>query len=266
MRSAYNAAMTDAEACVAAAIAWPELPAPDAAFAELLQDHGADPAERERLHVGDLFLAHHALRGEPAAVATLRTLLEALRAPLRRTGASEPLIDEVLADLPADLVVRRAAAEPRLAGYTGRGPLAGWLRVIAVRTLVDRRRRTGASVDDDLVAELATPELDPELAAFRRHYSGELKAAFITAIAELAPLDLLLLRQRYLDGLGIDRLAALHGIHRATAARRLAAARNDLSAAVRRLLLDKLRVGGATLDSIIRLVGSELELSLDRYL
>jgi endonuclease III-like uncharacterized protein len=40
----------------------------------------------------------------------------------------------------------------------------------------------------------------------------------------------------------------------------------DLSASVRRRLLDKLGVGRATLDSIVRLVGSELELSLDRYL
>jgi RNA polymerase sigma-70 factor, ECF subfamily len=258
--------MTDADACAAAANAWPDLPSPDAAFVEALHDQVADAAELPLLHVGDLFLAHHVLRGEIRAVAAVRAMLDVLRAPLRRTGASDELIAEVLADLPADLVVRRATGEPMLAGYAGRGPLAGWLRVIAVRTLVERRRRTGASVDDDLVAELATPELDPELAVLRRHYAGELKTAFLAALAALDPVDLLLLRQRYLDGLGIDRLAALHGIHRATAARRLAAARSDLSERVRRRLLDKLRVGGATLDSIIRLVGSELELSLDRYL
>lgn len=258
--------MTDAEACAAAAITWPDLPSPDAVFAEALREQIADPAELEHLHLGDLFLAHHVLRGEPRAVAAVRAMLEVLRAPLRRTGAGEELIAEVLADLPADLVVRRATGEPILAGYAGRGPLAAWLRVIAVRTLVERRRRAGATVDDDLVAELATPELDPELAVLRRHYAGELKTALLAALAELDPVDLLLLRQRYLDGLGIDRLAALHGIHRATAARRLAAVRGDLSAKVRRRLLDSLQVGGATLDSIIRLVGSELELSLDRYL
>lgn len=100
-----------------------------------------------------------------------------------------------------------------LTGYAGRGPLAGWLRVIAVRTVVDRRRRTGTAVDDELIGGLAAPELDPELAVLRRCYAAELAAAFTAACAELDPTALLLLRQRYLDGLGIDRLAALHGIH-----------------------------------------------------
>lgn len=258
--------MSDADACAVAARAWPELPAPDARFLEHLHEQIVDAAELAELHVADLFLAHHAQRGEPRAIAALRAMLEELRRPLHRTGAGAQLIEEVLADLPAVLIAPRRAADPMLTGYTGRGPLAGWLRVIAVRTVVDRRRRTGTAVDDELIAEVAAPELDPELAVLRQRYAAELKAAFSAACAELDPAALLLLRQRYLDGLGIDRLAALHGIHRSTAARRLAAARSDLSASVRRRLLDKLGVGPATLDSIVRLVGSELELSLDRYL
>jgi len=258
--------MSAAEACAAAAHAWPKLPAPDARFLEHLHEQIVNAAELAELHVADLFLAYHAQRGEPRAVAALRAMLEELRGPLRRTGAGEPLIEEVLADLPAELIAPRPGIDPRLTGYAGRGPLAGWLRVFAVRAVLDRRRRTGTAVDDELIGELAAPELDPELAVLRRRYAAELTAAFIAACAELDPTALLLLRQRYLDGLGIDRLAALHGVHRSTAARRLAAARSDLSASVRRRLLDKLGVGPTTLDSIIRLVGSELELSLDRYL
>ena len=258
--------MTFAEARAAAASAWPDLPPPDEAFEAFVRDHVDDEAELAHLRVGDLFLAYRALGGDGAAIAAIRRLLEGLRAPLRRTGAGAAMIDELIAELPADLVARRGDLEPRLAGYSGRGPLAGWLRVVAVRAVVDRRRRAGAAVDHDMVEELAAPELDPELALLRRRYGADLTAAFAAEIAELDPVDRLLLRQHYLDRLGIDRLAALHGIHRATAARRLAGIRGDLSAAVRRRLLAQLGVADATLDSIIRLVGSELHLALDRYL
>jgi RNA polymerase sigma-70 factor (ECF subfamily) len=258
--------MTFAEACAAAASAWPALGPPDGAFEAFVRERATDDADLAQLRVADLFLAYRALLGDPAAIGELRAILDQLRGALLRTGAGAAAAGELIADLPADLVARRGDLAPRLAAYGGRGPLAGWLRVVAVRALVDRRRRAGVATDDEMVEELAAPELDPELALLRRRYAAELGAAFSAAVAGLDPLDRLLLRQRYLDGLGIDRLAALHGIHRATAARRLAGIRGELSAAVRRILLAKLGVADATLDSIIRLVGGELEVGLDRYL
>jgi len=64
--------MSDAEACAAAARAWPELPVPDARFLEHLHEQIVDATELAELHVADLSLAHHAIRGEPGAVAALR--------------------------------------------------------------------------------------------------------------------------------------------------------------------------------------------------
>ena len=250
--------LSDDDAALLAA-AWPGLPAPDAAF----EAHRAD---REPTHVADLFLAYHAARGHPVAVAALDHLLDALRAPLRRTGATAAAVDELLADLPGDLIAPRSGAPPRLHGYAGRGPLGGWLRVIAVRALVERRRARGEVPDDELIDQLAAPEHSAELQLLRRRYAAEFRAAFAWAVASLDPSDRALLRQHHLDGVGLDELARLHGVHRATAARRLAAGRDLLAARVRRRLLGELRVSGDTLDSIIRLVHSELALSLERYL
>jgi len=100
----------------------------------------------------------------------------------------------------------------------------------------------------------------------RLHSRGEIVAAVTAAVAAMDPQHRLLLRQHYLDGLSIDRLAALHGIHRATATRRLASVREELALTVRTRLMTKLDIGVGTLDSIVRLVGSELELGLDQYL
>jgi RNA polymerase sigma-70 factor (ECF subfamily) len=249
----------------AAAQRWPELPAPDEAFdAVMARARGAD--DDAQLHAADLFVAHHALLGNARALAVVQDQLAQLRPVLRRTGAGATLIDELVAELPFDLLAPRPGAPPRLAAYAGRGPLAGWLRVVAVRTLVERRRRGGLQLDDGVLDELAAAQLGPELTMLRLRYRDELAAAVAAAVAALDPQHRLLLRQHYLDGLSIDRLAALHGIHRATAARRLASCREELAAAVRDGLMSKLGIGDNTLDSIVRLVGSELELGLDQYL
>ena len=243
---------------------WPDLPPPDDEFDAFVAER-ADPVEVQP-YIADLFLVHHALRANPRALAVVQDHLAQLRPVLRRTGASATLIDELVAELPFELLAPREGAAPRLAAYAGRGPLVGWLRVVAVRNLVERKRRGGVQLDDAVLDHLAASELGPELAVLRVSYRHELAAAVIAAVAALEPRHRLLLRQHYLDGLSIDRLAVLHGIHRATAARRLAGIRDELARAVRDRLMATLGVGVTTLDSIVRLVGSELELSLDQYL
>jgi RNA polymerase sigma-70 factor (ECF subfamily) len=245
---------------------WPELPPPDEAFDAFVQQRAGGALEAVQPYAADLFVVHHALLGEARALAAVQAHLAQLRPVLRRTGAAAGLIEELIAELPFELLAPRAAAPPQLAAYAGRGPLAGWLRVVAVRNLVERKRRGGVQLDDAVLENLAASELGAELTMLALRSRDEMAAAVKAAVAALDPRHRLLLRQHYLDGLSIDRLAALHGIHRATAARRLASVRDELAAAVRDRLMTRLGVGGNTLDSIVRLVGSELELGLDQYL
>ncbi len=247
-----------------AAAAWPDLPAPDPGFAAFVRDRILD--DSEPTHVADLWVAYHAGRGHPVAIAAVTRMLDALREPLRVTGAEPAMIDELLSELPADLVGSPTAGPPKLYGYAGRGPLAAWLRVIAVRTLIKRRRRDGRSTSDDALADLASPELGPELVVLRQRYAAQFRAVFAETIEKLDLLERTMLRQHHLDGLGLEQLARLHGFSRATAVRKLAAARGTILAEVRKRLLSELGVTGATVDSIIRLVRGEVDLSLERYL
>jgi RNA polymerase sigma-70 factor, ECF subfamily len=257
--------MLSSPAFTQAAVDWPQLPAPDGEFASFVRDRGIDEAHPTR--ASDLLLAFHAGRGHPIAIAAISGLLEQLRPPMRRTGADSSAIDELLAELPADLCTPRDGGAPRIYGYSGRGPLVAWLRVVAIRTMIKRRQRAeDPAGNDHELAELAAPDLGPELAIVRARYAREFRAAFGAAIERLEPHDRALLRQHHLDGVGLDQLARLHAVHRATIARRLAAARDAISATVRRRLLSELRVGGDTVDSIIRLVHGEIEQSLERYL
>jgi len=128
------------------------------------------------------------------------------------------------------------------------------------------RRRRDLPVDDEELAILPAIADDPELAHMKDRYRGELRTAITEAIALLATRERLLLKYHYIDGFSIDRIAAIYGIHRATAARWLGAAREALSAQTHHLLISRLGVTPSQLRSIARLVESQLDLSIRRLL
>ena len=70
----------------------------------------------------------------------------------------------------------------------------------------------------------------------------------------------------HIDELSIDKLGALYRVHRATAARWVASARRALVDATRDQMITRLGVDSVELDSIIRLVRSQLEISIHEQL
>ena len=119
---------------------------------------------------------------------------------------------------------------------------------------------------DELDLELFGTEDDPALQILRDRYAGELRAAFEVALRELDPKDRTLLRQQFVDGLGTEALAVLHRVHRVTMFRRLGKVRRRLLAATRRELGARIGVKHSELDSLMRAVKSNVELTLERVL
>jgi RNA polymerase sigma-70 factor (ECF subfamily) len=107
---------------------------------------------------------------------------------------------------------------------------------------------------------------DPGLAHLKESCRVELKRAFETALGALPRRERLLLRQHHLDRLTIDELAALYQVHRATAARWVARAREELSDAILGELGRRMQVPASEVQSLLRLVRSQLDISLDRLL
>ncbi len=68
------------------------------------------------------------------------------------------------------------------------------------------------------------------------------------------------------NGWSVDRIGALYGVHRVTASRWVAAAREQLGAAIRSELASRLAISVDEVDSIVRLVQSRVDLSLERLL
>ena len=67
-----------------------------------------------------------------------------------------------------------------------------------------------------------------------------------------------------MDELGIDDIATILKVHRATAARRVAAARAKLGDLTRATVMERGRLSAAEFDSAVRVIRSQLHLSLQR--
>jgi RNA polymerase sigma-70 factor (ECF subfamily) len=219
-----------------------------------------DPA-----HARDLYLAIACAHGGAAALAAFdRELAGVIERAVVAAGATPAETAELVQIVRVRLLVAKAGAPPAIASFSGRASLAGWVKVVATREAArllahDRREEL---VEDDALAARIGATADPQLDHLKRVYREEFRAAFATAVDALADRERLLLRQYTLDGLSIDELAKLHAIHRATAARRVNAARAAVIDGTRAALVARLRIDPAELGSILRLIHSQLDISL----
>src|SRR5947209_904462 len=78
-----------------------------------------------------------------------------------RVGREPSFVEEVRQTVREKLLVAAADAPPRIVEYTGRGALAAWLRIIAVRAALNLRRRRG-DVAPDGASDEAAAARDPE--------------------------------------------------------------------------------------------------------
>jgi RNA polymerase sigma-70 factor (ECF subfamily) len=254
----------DAVAVRLAAIAarWPAHLGPIASAVASACSAGSPPPAIGSLQLDDLALATAAGQGDPRAVAGI----DALYAPVAARAIAAVRGAKVIGDDVAQRVraALLAGAPPSIRTYAGRSPLAAWLRVITTREAVRlvRVQDREVSLDDERLVELISPEHDPELAYMKRHYREQLGLAFREAVADLPSDVRTLLRQSVVDGVGIDRLATLYDLHRATVARRIEAARRELNEAVRTRLVQRLGIDGSELASVLRLIESQLDVTL----
>ena len=74
------------------------------------------------------------------------------------------------------------------------------------------------------------------------------------------------LRLSYVDRLSIDQIGTMYGTHRATAARWLSQARDDLMEQTRARLADRLKLTQSDLNSLLGALQSNLDISIERLL
>jgi RNA polymerase sigma-70 factor, ECF subfamily len=248
--------------------AWPDIAVEVADFARFVGDRLESHAAA-RLDAATLYLVCACVAGDKRALATfdqryIATLARGLP-HLERMGVSSEDVTQLLR---IRFLFGEGGKPPRIADYTGASDVRAWLRVAAVRIAISlqRKHRREDPDGEEALHALADAGPSPELGLMKEIYRAEFNTAFRAAIAALEPRQRNLLRHQALDRMSIDRIAALYGIHRATAARWVAQAREALVAGVRRRLQAELAVAPERLDSILRLIESRLDVSLRQLL
>jgi RNA polymerase sigma-70 factor (ECF subfamily) len=263
------------ERVASALAAWPEIDVEDVAIARGLGAVAADSTPvviPEAEPARDIAIAIACANHDHAAMAAFEArYFSGVGRAVGHIVPDAAALDEVLQRLRDRLFIAPAGGTPPVSDFAGRGDLRQLVNVAAVRIALNVRRgdnrRRGREERWALDAEAMAPALrDPELDFVKQSYREQFKAAFEATIAALEPRERNLLRAHLVEHLSIDDLGHLYGVHRATAARWLAAARGAVAEGTRRRLEEALTQGDEELGTLLELIRSRLDLSITRVL
>jgi RNA polymerase sigma-70 factor (ECF subfamily) len=176
------------------------------------------------LRVEELALAQACAAGHNAAWELFLTryrekLYQSALRIAREDSAARDLADSLYADL-YGTTTRDGERISKLASFTGRGSLEGWLRTLLAQEFVNRYRRTKrlVSLDEESEdgAQFAAPAPEPLPSADSR-----LESATDAALAALDGEDRMVLAAYYLDGRTLAEIALMLRVHESTISRKV---------------------------------------------
>jgi RNA polymerase sigma-70 factor, ECF subfamily len=185
------------------------------------------------------------------------TVRSAARTTSSNEDAAEDLVQSIWAELYGLRTRKDGKPASKLAYYSGRGSLAGWLRAVVSQLAVDTYRKQSRLVQteddadlDRLARELPVGEgqtsvisgmqnRNPEQLLANDFAESSMKEALSTALQELVAEDRLLVKLYYFDNLRLREAGTVLGVHEATASRRLTRIHTELRKRVSEILIDE---------------------------
>jgi RNA polymerase sigma-70 factor (ECF subfamily) len=195
------------------------------------------------LRVEELALAQACAAGHNAAWEVFLTryrekLYQASLRIAREDSAARDLADSLYAEL-YGTTTRQGERVSKLASFTGRGSLEGWLRTVLAQEFVNRYRRTKRLVSLDEEGEegcqFAAPEPEPVPSPDSR-----LESATDAALASLSSEERMVLAAYYLDGRTLAEVARMLGVHESTISRKV----DKLAKSLRKKILSNMMQRG----------------------
>lgn len=254
---------------------WPELALAPETFLDYLATMAA--AQRQRGHelqaffrtlrAPDLYLACACAQGDSKAIGCFE---ETIFQPVfgivtKRLNIDPARFEEVKQATHNKLFVADPGETPKIASYSGQGKLFRWVEVVFTRAamkMIVRKDAKEVQLEDQVMQQLNTDPNNPELHFLKTTYKGHFKAAFAESMEALSAKERNTLRYFYVDGLNIDKIGAIHGVHRATVARWLNQIRDKLFRDTRKRLTQRMQITDDEVESVLGLIQSQLELSM----
>lgn len=220
------------------------------------------------LRAADIYLVcAYGLGDRHAGEVIERQYFPKVQQALRRVNTSDAMIDDIGQELRRILIEMHDPAITRC-GYSGRSELASWLCLCALRetALLQKREQRERSLEHAALELIPADGHDPEISTLIRHYHSEFEAAFAEAVQALTPHERNLLRFHCLHQMNVDQIALIYQVHRATAARRVSAARERVVTDTRRRFAQRILVHTGSLPRILELVQAQAGLSVGHIL
>lgn len=180
------------------------------------------------------------------------TVRSAARTASSNEATAEDLAQSIWAELHGLRVRDDGRPSGKLAYYSGRGSLAGWLRAVVAQLAIDQHRKQSRLVQTEEDAEfdrlidhdgdgarILPGSVNPEVATARKFATDEMQKALAQSIQQLDAEDRLLVKLYYFDNLRLREAGAVLGVHEATASRRLTRIHTDLRSRVERILINE---------------------------
>lgn len=238
-------------------------PRVDAALGKYLFNDNENAERRDvssfvdELRADDLCLIIACERGDEKAWEALVANFDAtVKSAARKISANNEDAEDLASSIWAELYGLRVDADgnkkSKLAYYSGRGSLAGWLRAVCSQLAIDQFRKQSKLVQieearefenlaeessnhtgNDQVVHLSA---NPEDILTEKRTSDDVASALRTAVASLADEDRLIVKLYYFDDLKLKDIAATFGYHEATASRKLVRIQNEIRKCVEKEL------------------------------
>ena len=240
----------------------------------------------DEMQADDLCLIIACERGDESAWNDLverftATVRSAARSATSNEDAAEDLAQSIWAELYG--LRKRSDGTPasKLAYYSGRGSLAGWLRAVVGQLAVDVFRKQSRLVQTEEDADLDRLAKDanvtaghavlavmatPEESISNRYAEADMQQALNKSVQELDAEDRLLVKLYYFDNLRLREAGAVLGVHEATASRRLSRIQSDLRKRVTKILVDERGWTQAETEKSFAEVAQHLDTNLEALL
>ncbi len=212
-------------------------------------EHREVSAFVDELRADDLCLIIACERGDEKAWEDLVANFDStVKSAARKISANSEDAEDLASGIWAELYGLRQDADgnkkSKLAYYSGRGSLAGWLRAVVSQLAIDQYRKQSKFVQIEETREFENIAEEssnhsgnsqvlhhtesPEELFSEKQTSEDVSAALRSAVAGLDDEDRLIMKLYYFDDLKLKDIAATFGYHEATASRKLVRVQSEI--------------------------------------